>query len=230
MNIVVIDSCFLARESLKVLLQECLASSKVNIKEAVSCHQGLAAIEAPALVIMTARSCLIEAYSQLELLRALWPAAALILYDADPFSDPFTRERVLQKCLKLGLQGYFSPQTSVKALKRLLKQAFVNVPLKNLPASFPSANHQERPYLRAFGALSGREQEVLQLLNQDFSNSAIAARLCIGLRTVESHKNSIRQKFNIKTPYALIQPELAYLLHATPFPSTQHLFGKSRQA
>lgn len=213
-----------------MLLQECLASSKVSVKEAASYHQGLAAIEAPALVIMTVRNCLIEDYPQLEHLRSLWPDAALILYDADPFSDPFTREGVLQKCLKLGLQGYFPPQTSVKALKRLLKQVLINAPLKNLPLSFPSASHQERRFLRAFGALSRREQEVLQLLNQDFTNSEIAARLCIGLRTVESHKNSIRQKFNIKTPYALIQPELAYLLHSMPFSSTSHPFGKSRQA
>jgi two-component system response regulator NreC len=54
-------------------------------------------------------------------------------------------------------------------------------------------------------SLSVRELEILQLWGNSFSNMVIADKLCISVRTVESHKNHIMQKLNLKTTVDLLK-------------------------
>jgi two-component system response regulator NreC len=54
-------------------------------------------------------------------------------------------------------------------------------------------------------SLSSREQEVLRLFSQGKSNRDIADELFISTRTVESHKNHIMQKLELKTIVDLIK-------------------------
>jgi DNA-binding NarL/FixJ family response regulator len=49
----------------------------------------------------------------------------------------------------------------------------------------------------ALSALSGRERDVLSLMAQGLSNTAIAARLIVGLRTVETHVTSVFTKLGL---------------------------------
>lgn len=53
--------------------------------------------------------------------------------------------------------------------------------------------------------LSDRETEILKLWGDSHSNQEIAAKLFISIRTVESHKNHIMQKLNLKTTVDLIK-------------------------
>jgi DNA-binding NarL/FixJ family response regulator len=51
--------------------------------------------------------------------------------------------------------------------------------------------------------LTPREREVLQMLVQGLSNKAIARRLAISVRTVETHRLSVRRKLGVDTPAGL---------------------------
>lgn len=51
--------------------------------------------------------------------------------------------------------------------------------------------------------LTPREREVLQMLVQGLSNKAIARKLEISVRTVETHRLSIRRKLDVDTPAGL---------------------------
>jgi DNA-binding NarL/FixJ family response regulator len=53
--------------------------------------------------------------------------------------------------------------------------------------------------------LSIREIEILKLWGNSFNNKEIADKLFISVRTVESHKNHIMQKLNLKTTVDLVK-------------------------
>ncbi len=56
-----------------------------------------------------------------------------------------------------------------------------------------------------FPELTRRELEVLQLFAQGYNNSEIADKLFLSVRTIESHKNHILQKTNMKNSVELIK-------------------------
>lgn len=55
------------------------------------------------------------------------------------------------------------------------------------------------------GELTPREHEVLRMLAQGQSNKAIARGLAISVRTVETHRLSIRRKLGVDTPAGLVK-------------------------
>jgi two-component system response regulator NreC len=54
-------------------------------------------------------------------------------------------------------------------------------------------------------SLSDREMEVFKLFAEGFSNREIAEQLFISVRTVETHKNNIMKKINMKTTVDLVK-------------------------
>jgi len=53
--------------------------------------------------------------------------------------------------------------------------------------------------------LSSRELEILKLWGNSYTNNEISEELFISVRTVESHKNHIMQKLNMKTAVDLVK-------------------------
>jgi two-component system response regulator NreC len=53
--------------------------------------------------------------------------------------------------------------------------------------------------------LSSRELEVLKLFAQSMTNSEIAEKLFISIRTVETHKNNIMRKLNLRTSVDMVK-------------------------
>ncbi|MBN1987238.1 MAG: response regulator transcription factor [Prolixibacteraceae bacterium] len=53
--------------------------------------------------------------------------------------------------------------------------------------------------------LSARQLEILKLMGESLSNQEIADRLFISVRTVETHKNHIMQKLNLKNTVDMIK-------------------------
>mgnify|MGYP005820438797 CR=1 FL=1 len=53
--------------------------------------------------------------------------------------------------------------------------------------------------------LSTRQVEILKLMGESLSNQEIAERLFISVRTVETHKNHIMQKLNLKSTVDMIK-------------------------
>jgi len=53
--------------------------------------------------------------------------------------------------------------------------------------------------------LSTREEEVLTLYGEGYTNKEIADKLFISIRTVESHKNNIMKKINLRTTVDMVK-------------------------
>jgi DNA-binding NarL/FixJ family response regulator len=54
-------------------------------------------------------------------------------------------------------------------------------------------------------SLTPREKEILKLYVEGYSNSEVASKLNISVRTVETHKNNIMQKFEFKSTVEMIK-------------------------
>lgn len=68
------------------------------------------------------------------------------------------------------------------------------------------ANQNENEaFNRQLKALSEREMDVLKLFAESFTNQEIADKLFISIRTVESHKNNIMRKINLRTTVDLVK-------------------------
>jgi len=53
--------------------------------------------------------------------------------------------------------------------------------------------------------LTQREKEILKLYVEGYSNTEVAERLSISIRTVEAHKNNIMQKFEFKSTVEMVK-------------------------
>ncbi len=56
--------------------------------------------------------------------------------------------------------------------------------------------------------LTKRENEILALIANEYSNQEIADKLFLSVRTVESHRHSLNQKLNIKSAAGLVKEAL----------------------
>lgn len=54
-------------------------------------------------------------------------------------------------------------------------------------------------------ALTRREQEVLQLIVQEYSNQEISEKLFLSVRTIENHRFNLQQKLDVKNTVGLVK-------------------------
>ncbi len=123
----------------------------------------------------------------------------------------YQNENFILKSIKAGAKGLLSDQTSrneiVEAVYTLrngyeyLGKTITNIVLNNyIHRSNFGENEQN-----TMAQLSVRELEVIKLFGGGFTNQEIADKLFISIRTVESHKNNIMKKINLRTTVDLIK-------------------------
>jgi two-component system response regulator NreC len=123
----------------------------------------------------------------------------------------YSNERFILKSIKAGAKGLLSNQTSrneiVEAIYTLrngyeyLGKTITNIVLKSY--IHQSSIDMDRNSDKA--QLSSREIDVLKLFGDGCTNREIADKLFISIRTVESHKNNIMKKINLRTTVDLVK-------------------------
>jgi DNA-binding NarL/FixJ family response regulator len=86
-------------------------------------------------------------------------------------------------------EEYYSSNISTNIMKSYVSK------IKNLNPSDKSKNY----------SLTIREKEILKLYVEGFSNQEVAEKLNISIRTVETHKNNIMQKFDFKSTVEMVK-------------------------
>lgn len=124
----------------------------------------------------------------------------------------YTQEDFVLNALKAGARGYLPKNTTRKEMiaaiqavsmgEEYLSEQISKVLLKNLIRK-AQQNPKEKPEEKA--QITNREGEILKLLAAGLPNQAIADKLFISVRTVESHKNHIMQKLGIKSSIELVK-------------------------
>ena len=108
-------------------------------------------------------------------------------------------EKYIEEIVKQGAKGYIlkdsPPEEIVFAIREVLKG-------KNYFDKIISKNVKTAKSAKRIGKLSSltkRELEILQNISDGLNNKAIAGKFFISVRTVESHRDSIKKKLGIKS-------------------------------
>ncbi|MCX6282321.1 MAG: response regulator transcription factor [Bacteroidetes bacterium] len=126
----------------------------------------------------------------------------------------YVTEDYIFNSLKAGAKGYLPKQDTTKAelLKAIrtvargeefFSPAVAQVISKLYSHSVKSTTTPEAIARKA--SLTSRETEILRLYTEGLSNMEIADRLSISIRTVETHKNNIMQKYNFKSTVDMVK-------------------------
>lgn len=124
----------------------------------------------------------------------------------------YTDEQFIFNSLKAGAIGYLPKNTSREELREAILN--VNQGIEYFPEAvskiilnsyIKKARDDSNPAGKGISILSGREQEVLCLFLEGFGNREIAEKLFISTRTVESHKNHIMNKLELKSNIDLVK-------------------------
>jgi two-component system response regulator NreC len=124
----------------------------------------------------------------------------------------FTQEEFIFNAIQAGAKGYLPKNTSKKELLEAIEavhkgeeyfsQQISGIILKSY---IKKAQNQEDESKKKEDLLSKREIEILKLFAEGVSNQEIADKLFISVRTVESHKNHIMQKLELKNTVDLVK-------------------------
>lgn len=122
-------------------------------------------------------------------------------------------EFFILQAIKAGSKGILTKDTNANELieaiytlrsgydyySKSITQVLLNSYLKK------ANQHENEAFNKQLKSLSEREMEVLKLFAESFTNQEIADKLFISIRTVESHKNNIMRRINLRTTVDLVK-------------------------
>lgn len=121
-------------------------------------------------------------------------------------------EDIVLKTIKAGVKGFLGPDSDrndiIEAIFTLrnghdyLSKSITHLLLNRYISTL---KQDEMPLDPKIASLSSREIEILKLWGDSHSNHEIAGRFFISVRTVESHKNHIMQKLNLKSTVDMVK-------------------------
>jgi DNA-binding NarL/FixJ family response regulator len=109
----------------------------------------------------------------------------------------------MKQMLQKGCLGYLlkdvTPEILVKAIETVYAgEQFLQDELKvQLLNNLSGENKQQQ--------MTRREKEILKMIAEENTNSEIAVKLFLSLRTVENHRNNLLQKLNVKNTAGLVK-------------------------
>lgn len=119
-------------------------------------------------------------------------------------------EEFITKSLSAGANGYLPKDTSMKELLEAIEvisqgSNYFNREISDTLLSSIIRKSKSEAKAAKTVALTSREREIISLVAEGLTNKEIAERLFISIRTVDSHKNNIMQKLNLKSTVEMVK-------------------------
>ena len=112
-------------------------------------------------------------------------------------------KRFIMEMLKAGASGYLLKDSAFEELADAIRTALDNKTYLSPPVSEIVIGEYVQQLQKSdgsvFSVLTAREREVLQLLAEGNSTAQIADRLCLSVKTVETYRQHIMEKLNIRS-------------------------------
>ncbi|MGE4585926.1 MAG: LuxR C-terminal-related transcriptional regulator [Mangrovibacterium sp.] len=125
--------------------------------------------------------------------------------------SPLSGEEIVLKAIKAGAKGFLGAESDRNDLLEAVYTLrngydYFSKPITRLLLNryISNMNNNGAPD-EGTGELSSRQIEILRLWGESLTNQEIADRLFISVRTVESHKNHIMQKLNLKSTVDMVK-------------------------
>ena len=200
-RIYIIDDHPIIRYGLKLLINQ--EKDLAVCGEADSLDQAMKDVsrEKPDLIIL---DLMLEKGSALEFIKYLQqqsrsiPVLVLSMHD-----ETYYAERVL----RAGAKGYIMKDSAtdhlVQAIRTILQgEVYLSDRMKSRLISSIAGIRKKKVEA---DRLTDREMEVFQLIGQGLSTREIAAKLCLSVKTIETHKENLKRKLKLSNATELIQ-------------------------
>ncbi len=147
----------------------------------------------------------LEDGSGLELIRSLREAApemrvlVLSMHDEALFAE---------RALRAGARGYVMKQEAIDSLVYAIKEVLAGrlfVSKRMSQQLLERLGHDATVVAGRLGNLTDRELEVFELIGRGLSTAAIAERLGVSVKTIETYRSNIRTKLDLKDATDLIR-------------------------
>ncbi len=123
----------------------------------------------------------------------------------------FKIENLIFRMIKAGAKGHLTSETNRSEMLEAIYSLrngydfYAKTITNMILANYLADNEETEARNEREKNLSTRELEVLKLFAQSHTNKEIADRLFISVRTVESHKNNIMRKINLRTSVDMVK-------------------------
>ena len=196
-RILIADDHKILRDGLRTLLAG--EPDLAVVGEAENGRQAVAAVQslAPDVVIMDVAMPELNGIEATRQIKALAPATRIVALSMH------ADRRYVSEVLKAGASGYLLKSCAYDDLSRAIRAVYANHVFLSpeiagvVVDSFVRAPAAAEP--TAFGVLSPRELEVLQLVAEGRSTKEIAAALFLSPKTVETHRRNLMDKLDLHT-------------------------------
>ncbi len=114
-----------------------------------------------------------------------------------------------ERVIRAGAQGYLNKEVTtaevLKAVRRVLKgELYLSKRMSDLllRRTFDKGRVSD---MEAVSTLSDREIEVLELIGKGLRSTEIAERLCLSVKTIETHRQNMKRKLNLESGTLLVR-------------------------
>lgn len=109
----------------------------------------------------------------------------------------------IKQMMEAGAVGYVFKDSSKEELKEAIKavhsgKKYFNQKLFDILLNMESGGKE-------VGILSSREKEILKLIAEEYTNPEIAEKLFLSVRTVDTHRQNLIQKLDVKNTAGLVK-------------------------
>ncbi len=202
-RVILADDHSLVRHGIRALLEKA-----ADIEVVAEAGDGKEALEltrqhAPDVLLVDIAMPRMDGLQAIQQVRALKNATRVVVLSM--YSDP----NLVRKALQIGAAGYLLKSSVPDELLLAVRAVFRG----DLYLSPPVAQPIVHAYLQAadeatpespWGQLTPREREVLQLVAQGQTNTAIADKLGVSVKTIEKHRSNLMLKLEVHSLAELV--------------------------
>lgn len=163
----------------------------------------------------------IEVVKDFRTRRPEMPVLVLSMYDDSLYAE---------RAIRAGAKGYIRKQEVIgklmEAVRRVLAgHIYISDSLSSALVRRALTGREHGG--AGFEMLTDRELEIFQLIGQGLANGKIAEKLCLSVKTVETHREHIKSKLGLKSGGELLRYAIEHAVHldapGDPPASTPHL-------